>query len=196
MEYPCVVCKGDVGDKERALQCGTCEDWEHVDCIRESERPDGALYDALVRCRTKCLSFICTRCRKKGSLNKQFMKHDYELAHVQDERLASARLLDQSEARALASEVTITEERDALKEQVKELTQKLLQLKKESPGGETKVQEVTKHESGQSDHESSESSLSESSEDTVSSASATPVRNAPKRSPHPPGFNVADGANT
>ena len=191
MEYPCVVCKGDVGDKERTLQCETCEDWEHVDCIRECERPDGALYDALVRCRTKCLSFICTRCRKKGSLNKQFMKHDYELTHVQDERLASVRLLDQSEARALASEVTITElkeERDALKEQVKELTQKLFQLKKESPSGETKVQEVTKHESGQSDHESSESSSSESSEDTVLSASATPVRNAPKCSPHPPGF--------
>ena len=191
MEYPCVVCEGDVGDKERALQCEICEDWEHVDCIRECERPDGALYDALVRCRTKCLSFICTRCRKKGSLIKQFMKHEYELAHVQDERLASARLLDQSEARALASQITITnlkEERDALKEQVKELTQKLLQLKKESPSGETKVQEVTKHESGQSDHESLESSSSQSSEDTISSASSAPVRSAPTRSPHPPGF--------
>ena len=82
---------------------------EHVDCIRECERPDGALYDALVGCRTKCLSFICTHCRKKGSLIKQFMKHEYELAHAQDERLASARLLDQSEAHALASEVTITD---------------------------------------------------------------------------------------
>ena len=69
MEYPCVVCKGDVGDKERALQCEMCEDWEHVDCIKECEHPNGALYDALVRCPTKCLSFICTHCCKKGSLN-------------------------------------------------------------------------------------------------------------------------------
>ena len=62
------------------------------------------------------------------------MKHEYELAHVQDKRLASVQLLDQSEARALASEVTITdlkEEHDALKAKVKELTQKLLQLKVE-----------------------------------------------------------------
>ena len=102
-----------------------------MDCIRECERPDDALYEALVRGRTKCLSFLCTRCRKKGSLIKQFMKHEFELAHVRDERLASARLLEQSEARALASETTISEEeRDALKAEVKELTQRLIQLKR------------------------------------------------------------------
>ena len=82
MEYPCVVCERDVGDKEKALQCEMCENWEQVDCIRECERPDDALYEALVRGRTKCLSFLCTRCRKKGSLIKQFMKHEFELAHV------------------------------------------------------------------------------------------------------------------
>jgi len=70
-----------------------CEEWEHVDCIREYERPDSSLYDGLVRCRTKCLSFICTRCRKKGSLVKQFMKFEYELAQAHDERMASARRL-------------------------------------------------------------------------------------------------------
>ena len=102
MDYPCVVCKEDVGNSDKAFQCELCEDWEHVDCIRECERPDSTLYDALVRCRTKCLSFICTRCRKKGSLVKQFMKCEFELAHAQDKRLASARLLEQAEARAQA----------------------------------------------------------------------------------------------
>ena len=33
---------------------------------------------------------------KKGSLNKQFMKCEYELAHTQDERLASVHLLEQA----------------------------------------------------------------------------------------------------
>ena len=98
MEYPCVACKVNVSDTEKAIQCELCEDWEHMDCIRECERPDSTLYEALVRCRTKCLSFICTRCRKKGSLIKQFMKCEYELAHARDEQLASARLLEQAEA--------------------------------------------------------------------------------------------------
>ena len=186
MEYPCVVCERDVGDKEKALQCEMCENWEHVDCI---ERPDDALYEALVRGRTKCLSFLCTRCRKKGSLIKQFMKHEFEWAHVRDERLASARLLEQSEARALASETTISdlkEERDALKAEVKELTQRLIQLKKESSSRKTKSHKETKQESEPSDHESSESSSSsESFESVVSRTSTTPVRSASARSPHP-----------
>ena len=128
MEYPCVLCKVDVGDTDKALQCELCENWEHVDCIRECERPDGTLYEALVRCHTKCLSFVCTRCRKKGSLIKQFMKCEYELAHVQDERLASARLIEQAEARARTSEqalATLKQERDALQAEVKKLYDEL-----------------------------------------------------------------------
>jgi len=103
-----VICNKDVGNTDKAFQCEVCEDWEHVDCIRECERPDSTLYEALVRCHTECLSFICIRCRKKGSLVKQFMKCEYELAQARYEQLASARLLDESEMRAQTSEQTIT----------------------------------------------------------------------------------------
>ena len=130
-----MACKVDVSDTEKAIQCELCEDWEHVDCIRECERPDSTLYEALVRCHTKCLSFICTRCRKKGSLIKQFMKCEYELAHARDERLASARLLEQAEARAQASEQTVVDlkqERDALQAKVQKLNDELSKLKKDS----------------------------------------------------------------
>ena len=74
MDYPCVVCKKDVSNTDKAFQCDCCEDWEHVECVRECERPDDTLYEALVSCRTKSILVVCTRFRKKGSLGKQFMK--------------------------------------------------------------------------------------------------------------------------
>ena len=136
MEYPCVVCKKDVGNDDKAFQCEVCEEWEHVDCIRECERPDSSLYDCLVRCRTKCLSFICTRCRKKGSLVKQFMKFEYELAKAHDEQLASARQLEEAEARAQQSELTVGKleyERDELQAEVKKLYEQLTKVQLDSP---------------------------------------------------------------
>ena len=69
------------------------------------------------------------------------------------------------------------------------MTQRLIQLKKESSSRKTKSHEETKQESEPSDHESSESSSSSaSSESVVSRTSTTPVRSASARSPHPPGF--------
>ena len=61
---------------------------------------------------------------KKGSLIKQFMKCEYELAHTQDERLASAHLLEQGEAHVRASEQVLADlkqECDALQTEVKKL---------------------------------------------------------------------------
>jgi len=107
MEYPCLVCKKDVSNDDKAFQCKVCEEWEHVDCIRECERLDSSLYDGLVRCRTKCLSFVCTRCHKKDLLVKQYMKFEYELAKAHDERLASVLKLEEAEARAQRSELTV-----------------------------------------------------------------------------------------
>ena len=174
-----MLCKKDVGDTDKAFQCELCEDWEHVDPVRECERPDKTLYEALVRCRTKCLSFICTRCRKKGSLIKQFMKCEYELAHARDERLASARLLEQVEARAQASEQMVSDlkqERDALKAEVKKLYDELLKLRMDSPSRRTTAHAETKRESETSEHESASSSSSESTEDTTPRPMSTPVQ--------------------
>ena len=179
MDYPCVICKRDVGDADKAFQCELCDNWEHVDCIRGCERPDGTLYEVLVRYRTKCVSFICTYCHKKGSLSKQFMKCEHEIAHAHDERLASERLLEQSEARVQASEQTIIDlkqECDALQAEVKKLTHELLKLKMDSPSGKTTALVVTKEEPEAPEHESLKSSSSESAEDTTSRRTSTSAR--------------------
>ena len=66
MEYPCVLCEVDVSDTDKALQCELCKNWEHVDCIKECERPDGKLYEALVRCRTKMFVICMHTLPEKG----------------------------------------------------------------------------------------------------------------------------------
>ena len=66
-----------------------------MSCIRQSERPIEALYEAMVSCRSKSIVFACTSCRKRGSIVKRLMQHEYESARAEDERLASARLLEQ-----------------------------------------------------------------------------------------------------
>ena len=123
MEYPCVLCKVHVGNTNKALQCKLYENWEHVDCVRECEGPDSTLYEALVRYHT--MFVICMHpLPKKGSLIKQFMTCEYELAHTQHERLASAHLLEQAEAHVRASEQVLADlkqECDALQTEVKKL---------------------------------------------------------------------------
>ena len=119
------------------------------------------------------------------------MKCEYELAHVQDERLASARLLKQAEARARTSEQAIAnlkQERDALQAEVKKLYDELLQLKKDSPSTNTTMHAVTKRESESSEDERSASSSSESAEDTISRHTSTLVQRSSTVRPHPPGF--------
>ena len=131
MEYPCVVCEKDVQSSDRGFQCDVCDQWEHVDCIRKSERPDEALYEELVKRPSKALLFMCTHCRQKGSIMKHFMHFENEVKHAQSEQLASARLLEQSEARAqsTAEELTVLKEECAtLRSEVKELLRKLAKV--------------------------------------------------------------------
>ena len=69
--------------------------WEHVPCIRQSERPSAGLYEAMVRCHSKAIVFVCTNCRRRGSIVKRLMQYEYESACAEDEWLASALLLEQ-----------------------------------------------------------------------------------------------------
>ena len=64
MEYPCVLCKVDVANMNKVLQCRLCENWEHVDCVRECEGPDSTLYEALVRSHNVC--HLYAHAAKKG----------------------------------------------------------------------------------------------------------------------------------
>ena len=75
MDSPCVVCGNEVQSAEKGFQCDLCEQWEHVDCIRRSDRPNEAVYEALVKRPCKALLFMCTRCRQKGSITKRLMQH-------------------------------------------------------------------------------------------------------------------------
>ena len=68
---------------------------EHVACIKKSERPSKALYEAMVSFRSKAIVFTCTSCQKRGSIAKRLMQHEYERSRVEEERLASARLLEE-----------------------------------------------------------------------------------------------------
>jgi len=118
------------------------------------------------------------------------MKFGYELAHAQDERLASARLLDQAEARAQASERKVAElqqEHHELQAEIKKLSEQL-KLQLDSQGNKPPELPRTKRESEeesppQSEHESSSS---ESTSNTVRSQRQLQRRTAAR--PHPPGF--------
>ena len=107
------------------ILCDLCEQWEHVACMKQSDRPSEALYEAMVSCRSKALLFSCTACRKEGSIVKQLMKHELERAHAEDERLASDRAMGDLEKQLyqLREEIgKVTDERDKLHEQVARLT--------------------------------------------------------------------------
>ena len=87
----CVVCKDEVGDDDKALECDLCEKWEHVTCVRAVDRPQEAMYQALIDNRSKAIMYVCSQCRKYGSVSKRLLKYDCELERAKDERLASAR---------------------------------------------------------------------------------------------------------
>jgi len=93
-EDPCVTCRRPVKEDEAALACDLCEKWEHVACIRQCDKLSDALYTALVGCRSKALLYVCSVCRRGGSVAKRLLQHEVEKARADRERLASAREID------------------------------------------------------------------------------------------------------
>ena len=98
----CVTCNEEVGNSHKAMECNICERWEHIDCVKERDRLDEQLYEALVRCPTsRSILYVCSPCRKKGSIAKKFACNELELAcvtgdlsRVTDKRLASAHQIE------------------------------------------------------------------------------------------------------
>ena len=76
--------------------------WEYMECVKEHDRPDEQLYEALVRCPTsRSMLYMCSPSCKKGSIMKRFACNELELArvtgdlsHVTDERLASVHQIE------------------------------------------------------------------------------------------------------
>ena len=133
---PCVTCKSEVEADHKAMECDLCEQWEHLGCVKECDRPSEELYAALVRCRgSKSIQYVCSRCRKKGSVTKRMLEKDFELSRVSndlaratDEQLASARQIEANncELRELRAELdTLKGEKNSLSEKVRSLTKDL-----------------------------------------------------------------------
>ena len=184
MANQCVSCKKDVAVEDKAILCDFCEEWEHVACVRQSDRPSEALYEAMVSCRTKALVFSCTACRKEGSIVKRLFKHELESARAEDERLASARALSDCNEQSykLREELSkVTGERDKL---LAQLTQQKIsaktsaQLAEASPTLETARVKEPSPLLAESEHSQSSE---DSEEDDVESNHGTGRL-------HPPGF--------
>ena len=183
----CVTCNNEVGNADKAMECSICERWEHITCVKRRDRPDDEIYEAMVRCPTsRSILYVCSPCRKMGSIAKRFACNDLELSRVKselsratDERLASARQIESqaNEIERLRAELSrvITDNR-ALTERVQELNK------------QPSISKIEPDRSVSSLSTSEESALS-SDDDSVSQKSATESGgHSMLKQSHPPGF--------
>jgi len=45
-----------------AMACDLCDKWEHVGCLKHSDKLTNELYDALNGCRSKAVLYVCLPC--------------------------------------------------------------------------------------------------------------------------------------
>ena len=79
------------------MECDLCDSWEHVACVRECDRVDTQLYEALMKSRSKNILYVCLQCRKLGSIAKRICKLESNCERLTSERLASARVTDEKD---------------------------------------------------------------------------------------------------
>ena len=181
-----MTCDCEVASTHKAMECDMCEKWEHMACVKERDRLEEELYDALVRCRSKSLLYVCSQCRKKGSIAKRFVCNELELARVQgelsratDERLASARQIESQgyELTRLREEIeSLKIEKAALTTRVQESSKESVEIKTEEPTGSS-----SDVDDQSSDHSDEVSGNTRHSSRHIS-------KRHPTKQPHPPGF--------
>ena len=185
---PYVTCDEEVSNSHKAMECNICERWEHVDCVEERDRPDEQLYEALVRCSTsRSILYVCSPCRKKGSIAKRFACNELELARVTgdlsrvtDERLASAHQIE-SQGNELAQ---LREELEWLRVENATLSERIKERNKIPPTAKEEVKSPTPSLD-------SELSLSDSSGETSENSRRSQrhtSRSQSSKDVHPPGF--------
>ena len=82
----CATCKNVVEVEHRAMECDLCEQWEHLCCVKGCDRPSDESYEALMKSRgSKAIQYMCTRCRKKGSVSKRILEKELELTRVSND---------------------------------------------------------------------------------------------------------------
>ena len=96
-ENPCSTCKKEALDEEEALLCDICEWWEHLQCIKECDRPTTQCYNVLTESASKSIVFICLRCRRKGTLARRLFQAEVALKSTHIQRYVYERLLQEKQ---------------------------------------------------------------------------------------------------
>ena len=197
------------------MACDVCDKWEHVGCLRHSDKLSKELYEALKGCRSRAILYVCTRCRAKGSIIKCLHEYEVDSACAHEQRLASAQRTDElsEHVRELREEKQrLLDKQVALEKEVQSLTKQLVRMKTSmrtevvtegtttpsepevDEGCSNEVhalqpQEVAR-ESSHSEHESIRGppSSSHSSSSEGEEQTSTPPRRGQTKDPHPPGF--------
>ena len=195
----CVTCKKAVDESQEAMSCDLCNQWEHVGCVRKRERPSQALYNALIECHTKTIMYVCTCCRRHGPVSQRLFQYEKELARVNDERLASARQLEERDAligelRKVNAELLA--QQNALQSDMVKLSQQMMALQLE-PRAALVKQEVSMI-SGDAGNPLNSSLVSgppslvdsENDDSSENEVVQPPRRRTRTMDLHPPGFKV------
>ena len=66
----CVSCKKEVTAEDKAMECDLCDKWEHVGCLRHSDKLTDELYDPLTKRQSKAILHVCSQCRTKGTISQ------------------------------------------------------------------------------------------------------------------------------
>ena len=93
-----------------------------MECLCRTDKIDERLYAALMASPSKALLFYCTTCQCKGCIVKQLYKMQSDLAVAHEQRLASARPVD--EAHDLIA--VLKEDKARLQAEVDEMCEVLL----------------------------------------------------------------------
>ena len=120
----CGTCKKEVAESDHAMECDLCEAWKYIACLREADQPDEELYQPLVRSRSKNIVYVCSGCRKWGSIFKRLCKLEMESECLASEQLASMHVVDERDELIR----TLHTENDQLQTKLASLEDKLWQL--------------------------------------------------------------------
>ena len=112
------------------MTCDVCNNWEHVGCVRHSDKLSNELYEALKTCRSRAILYVCTRCRGRGSIIKRLHECEVDSARAQEQRLASVQRIDELSERIREfrkEKQSLLNKQAALEEQLQALNQLRIQ---------------------------------------------------------------------
>ena len=192
-----MTCRKEVEEPNAAL---VCDRWEHVAYIRQCDKLSEALYTALVDCCTKAIMYVCSMCRREGSIAKKLLRYEVDCARANDEQLASTRQLAKRDliiGELRSDKQQLIECSTALEKEVSKLRDKLakVSVRSESRVTESESDDVPQLESASEYPSDSVSELQPLQRQQVNRRTDLhPIsqHNSKRHSvdPHPPGFRA------